>query len=1321
MKTKRFRLLTVLLAAVMLVALSLNVMAAKSNAVTQEGLTAQLFTDKDSYKAGESVKASVQVDNHTGREVFIFTQINVPNGVNLASESAAFDARIQDGESWITPGGVSLSAGGVATADAAATGDNMQAGFYIILTVLAVCGIFALFVYGKNHKTWLSMLLCMVMVGGLAAAAVPVQAADISNDIQLSCTVEVDGKDTEISANVSYVIYDNEEAEETVTEVTEPSTETSEESGETSEESSEASEESGEASEESSEASEESSDTSEESTEPSDSITVNEIIVEYNAEDATENIRAALAAACLTPGRDRIVLSNQGDENTKWISEPLYLGDNVEFYLEAGVTLQAKSGEAFELNKQAFVVVEDKTNVSIIGEDSETSVIRMNIEEYTEGEWRHCISICGGTNVIVRNLTVAESGGDGIVLGASYYMKSTHTLHHTKNVVIENVISDSNARQGISIIDGEKITINNCKLINTGYKNVGTAAKSGPFAGIDIEPEPHCNVTDITITNCEFDNNRRYGILIQMSKQTAEKQNADEDVVFDISNCIFSNSNIPIALKTRREGVRGIVNISNSVIDSATGYYHIYMTDWCYNEAEPVTFKDVISVNAACGSENAVAFISDEASNGYANGGLVFDNFYVFDSTTANILGLQKGTAAYPTKGVNGVIYTDQAEPQILNKSEAYSDINLSFEQAQKTKETVFAEIEANKASYDEKTAVRIAKQEAEMLESYRANVDAVDEIFVFAVTNRVAFEGQKPVITEDGIIMLPMDAIFETYEATVQRLQDTVIINKEGVVQMTMVVGNQSAIINGEVVTLETAPQLMNDEVMVPLSLVIKALGVTCEWQEDLRRVNLGRSLIPQVKEDDEIIITNVMRGYREYGTVWATSSSHFIYDGTPVRSNTYMQLTGPYAPYVTYTPEITEEGYYDVYVYKVQRSNADSTTGFEIVYDTNTALDPEPAVQNWQEGESEWVKLNEEPLYFTAQSYEDGTQYVKVKKTALKAKNYIIGTAAKFVKVENVDVETEEATEAWFQLDLGAAKTFNEIQLESVTMADAARSWFIDFALQYNAGTAESPNWVTVKEETGYTSNNVSVSLDEAVTAQQVRFLVTKGSAEEAGVNTVNYFNVYNTSVGEDGQKVLGTNLAAGATATVSTGEITAPASTTQWVSSKKGTAEDKNSVTLTFAEEKTINKIDLYFRYDNGMWYPLWNYTISYLKGAEWVPIVDVTENGTERLSDSHTLDEAVKTTQIRIESFNNYAIKADGTNNGTVTYSRLNEIEVYDENGVNVAFGSNIEVDSTLKNAYGKALAIDGWRNPTDGIGWQLTAIPVGQTDESNSNE
>ena len=217
MKAKRYQLLTVLLAAVMMVALSLNVMAAKSNAVTQDGLTAQLFTDKDSYKSGESVKASIQVDNNTGKEVFIFAQINVPEGIKLASESASFDVLLQDGESWITPGGVLLEPTSVA-GSSTATGDGMQVGFWIMLTALAVCGILVLFAYGKNRTTWLSIMLCLAMIGGMVVAAVPAEAAGITGEIPLSCTIQVDDKAAEVSATVSYVIYEEaEEADEPVT------------------------------------------------------------------------------------------------------------------------------------------------------------------------------------------------------------------------------------------------------------------------------------------------------------------------------------------------------------------------------------------------------------------------------------------------------------------------------------------------------------------------------------------------------------------------------------------------------------------------------------------------------------------------------------------------------------------------------------------------------------------------------------------------------------------------------------------------------------------------------------------------------------------------------------------------------------------------------------------------------------------------------------------------------------------------------------------------------------------------------------------------
>lgn len=213
MKAKGYRILTILLATVMLLALSLNVMAAKSNAATKDGLTAQLFTDKDSYKTGEVVKASVQVNNNTGTDILIYAKIKVPDGLMLSNENTAFDAIIKNGESWSTPGGMLLTPAG--TVDRSpSTGDNTQVGIWLVLVVLAVCGIFALFVYGKNRTTWVSMLLCMTMISGLMVTPVPVQAANINGEIPLSCTIQVGGKDEEVSATVSYVTYVETEVED---------------------------------------------------------------------------------------------------------------------------------------------------------------------------------------------------------------------------------------------------------------------------------------------------------------------------------------------------------------------------------------------------------------------------------------------------------------------------------------------------------------------------------------------------------------------------------------------------------------------------------------------------------------------------------------------------------------------------------------------------------------------------------------------------------------------------------------------------------------------------------------------------------------------------------------------------------------------------------------------------------------------------------------------------------------------------------------------------------------------------------------------------
>src|SRR5690606_12354958 len=94
-----------------------------------------------------------------------------------------------------------------------------------------------------------------------------------------------------------------------------------------------------------------------------------------------------------------------------------------------------------------------------------------NPDLYTKAEWRHGIGLWDCADVVIRGLTVAETGGDGLYLGAG----SNGT---NKNVLVENCNFDKNYRQGISVISAENLMIRNCKLNNTDGTN--------PKAGIDF-------------------------------------------------------------------------------------------------------------------------------------------------------------------------------------------------------------------------------------------------------------------------------------------------------------------------------------------------------------------------------------------------------------------------------------------------------------------------------------------------------------------------------------------------------------------------------------------------------------------------------------------------------------------------------------------------------------------------------------------------------------------------------------------------------------------------------------------------------------------
>jgi hypothetical protein len=74
--------------------------------------------------------------------------------------------------------------------------------------------------------------------------------------------------------------------------------------------------------------------------------------------------------------------------------------------------------------------------------------------------------------------------------------------------VIENVVSEFNARQGCSIVGGRNYSFVNCRFNRTGK----AALASAPGAGVDIEAE-NKTIRNLHFSGCEFSNNTGPGMV----------------------------------------------------------------------------------------------------------------------------------------------------------------------------------------------------------------------------------------------------------------------------------------------------------------------------------------------------------------------------------------------------------------------------------------------------------------------------------------------------------------------------------------------------------------------------------------------------------------------------------------------------------------------------------------------------------------------------------------------------------------------------------------------------------------------------------------
>lgn len=179
-----------------------------------------------------------------------------------------------------------------------------------------------------------------------------------------------------------------------------------------------------------------------------------------------------------------------------YITRPLTIPANTHIVFQTGVLVKAAAG--YGLSDSMFKIVGD--NVTI---DGNFATVQMLKSEYTSGEQRHGFFIMGVENIVIRNLVIKDTGGDGIIIGPNEWS----TFKISKNVKVLGCKLDNNRRQGISVVGASDVLIDNCTITNTNGTN--------PQAGVDIEPN---NTTydnrNVTVQNCYMTDNVGGGVLV---------------------------------------------------------------------------------------------------------------------------------------------------------------------------------------------------------------------------------------------------------------------------------------------------------------------------------------------------------------------------------------------------------------------------------------------------------------------------------------------------------------------------------------------------------------------------------------------------------------------------------------------------------------------------------------------------------------------------------------------------------------------------------------------------------------------------------------
>lgn len=136
------------------------------------------------------------------------------------------------------------------------------------------------------------------------------------------------------------------------------------------------------------------------------------------------------------------------------------------------------------------------------------------------GEWGHCITLLGASDVTIQGTKAFKCWGDGIMIGYPVGGQSP-----SKRVVIEGVEAAYNRRNNISVVAADGFRISDAYLHHAG----GTP----PEAGLDLEPENEGGVRNGELVNIRVERNGHAGMVFGGSSGVLDQVTLSSAVAAD--------------------------------------------------------------------------------------------------------------------------------------------------------------------------------------------------------------------------------------------------------------------------------------------------------------------------------------------------------------------------------------------------------------------------------------------------------------------------------------------------------------------------------------------------------------------------------------------------------------------------------------------------------------------------------------------------------------------------------------------------------------------------------------------------------------------